>query len=292
MLGSNDGKRPRVLTVLLVLVAVWQASVLFAQDSAPADGLPAEETTTSVSLWTLFSQSFDVFTVLLVLCSLIVWTVIIRSVIELRERSILRAEAEQTIRRLGEASQWDQVEQFVANDKAFVSKVVKAGLNTSRKGGGSVRESAELAASEECARLFRTIEPLNIIGNLGPLLGLSGTVYGMVIAFAALGQAGGQASPANLSLGISKALFHTLLGLLVAVPALAVFGFYRTRIDKLCNRAMAVASELTDLLPAVRSAHVPPPVPKRAPVAGGARLEAAARPTAPAPAPVPKSPLG
>jgi biopolymer transport protein ExbB len=289
MLGSDHGKRPRVLTVLLVLVAAWQASALFAQDSVPADGLPAEETTTSVSLWTLFSQSFDVFTVLLVLCSLIVWTVIIRSVLELRERSILRADAEQTIRRLGEASQWDQVEQFVANDKAFVSKVVKAGLQTSRKGGASVRESAELAASEECARLFRMIEPLNIIGNLGPLLGLSGTVYGMVIAFAALGQAGGQASPANLSLGISKALFHTLLGLLVAVPALAVFGFYRTRIDKLCNRAMAVASELTDLLPAVRPGHAPPPVPKRAPVAGGSRLEAAARP---APAPAPKSPLG
>jgi biopolymer transport protein ExbB len=278
MLGSNHGKRPRVLTVLLVLVAVWQASMLFAQDSAPADALPAEETTTSVSLWTLFSQSFDVFTVLLVLCSLIVWTVIIQ--------------AEQTIRRLGEASQWDQVEQFVANDKAFVSKVVRAGLTTSRKSGGNVREAAELAASEECARLFRTIEPLNIIGNLGPLLGLSGTVYGMVIAFAALGQAGGQASPANLSLGISKALFHTLLGLLVAVPALAVFGFYRTRVDKLCNRAMAVASELTDLIPAARSA-APPPIPKRPLAASGPRVETAARPaSAPAPAPAPKSPTG
>ncbi|MFN0011001.1 MAG: MotA/TolQ/ExbB proton channel family protein, partial [Phycisphaerales bacterium] len=96
---------------------------------------------------------------------------------------------------------------------------------------------------------FRKIEPLNIIGNLGPLLGLAGTVWGMVIAFAALGQAGGQANPAVLSVGISKALFHTLLGLMLAVPALTVFGFYRSIVDKLCNRAMAISAELVELLP-------------------------------------------
>jgi biopolymer transport protein ExbB/TolQ len=72
----------------------------------------------------------------------------------------------------------------------------------------------------------------------------------MVIAFSALGQAGGQASPATLSLGISKALFHTLLGLLLAVPALAVFGMYRGIVDRLCNRALVVAGSLIELLPA------------------------------------------
>lgn len=80
----------------------------------------------------------------------------------------------------------------------------------------------------------------------------------MVIAFAALGQAGGQASPASLSTGISKALFHTLLGLLLAVPALTVFGFYRTRIDRLCNRAMIASAGLVELLPASLSARRAP----------------------------------
>jgi biopolymer transport protein ExbB/TolQ len=68
----------------------------------------------------------------------------------------------------------------------------------------------------------------------------------MVIAFAALGQAGGQANPANISLGVSKALFHTLLGLLLALPALGVFGFYRGVVDRLCTRAMVVSWELVE----------------------------------------------
>ena len=237
--------------------------MVVAQDPASAAAGPPTEAVSSVNLWDLFKQSFDVFTVLLLACSLAAWTIILKSIFDIRESSILRADAEQSIRQLGGAGRWDQVEEYVSRDKAFVSRVMKAALNKSRSAGGSVRDAAELAASEECARLFRSIEPLNIIGNLGPLLGLSGTVYGMVIAFAALGQAGGQASPATLSLGISKALFHTLLGLLVAVPALAVFGFYRARIDRLCNRAMQLSSELVDLLHASRSSSSPAAAPRK-----------------------------
>jgi biopolymer transport protein ExbB len=250
-------------------VAAWMlllacaTSIVLAQDGGAAAAEPATEVVSSVNLWDLFKQSFDVFTILLLICSLAAWTIILKSMFEIRESSILRADAEQSIRQLGGAGRWDQVEEYVARDKAFVSRVMKAALNKSRNSSGSVREAAELAASEECARLFRSIEPLNVIGNLGPLLGLSGTVYGMVIAFAALGQAGGQASPATLSLGISKALFHTLLGLLVAVPALAVFGFYRTRIDRVCNRAMQLSSELVDLMPATRTSPGPGPVARK-----------------------------
>lgn len=204
-----------------------------------------------VTLWALFKDSFDLFTVLLVVGSLMAWTVIIMCLIDIREVNILPPESEQMIRQLGQAGQWGQVKQFVSEDDAFVSKVVNASMNAAQAGGDkdSVHEAGELAASEEVGRWFRKIEPLNIVGNLGPLLGLAGTVWGMVIAFAALGQAGGQASPASLSLGISKALFHTLLGLLLAVPALTVFGFYRTKVDRLCNRAMVVSAELVELLP-------------------------------------------
>lgn len=233
-----------------------------------------------VTLWSLFKESFDLFTVLLVAGSLVAWTVIIMTFIDVRESNILPPESEQMIRQLGAAGQWGQMRQFVAEDDAFVSRVMEASIARAAAGGDrdAAREAAELAASEECARWFRKIEPLNVIGNLGPLLGLAGTVWGMVIAFAALGQAGGQASPANLSLGISKALFHTLLGLLLAVPALTVFGFYRTRIDRLCNRAMQVSSELVDLLPlggagefrAVDARAAMPPAARPAPMPVGA----------------------
>jgi biopolymer transport protein ExbB len=141
--------------------------------------------------------------------------------------------------------------------------VIKATLGAPASDKTAMREAAELAASEESARWFRKIDVLNVIGNLGPLIGLAGTVYGMILAFTSLGEAGGQAGPGDLSLGISKALFHTLLGLCLAIPCLLVYGLYRGRVDRLCTRGIVAASEIVELIP-VREAN-------EAPVGGGPR---------------------
>jgi biopolymer transport protein ExbB len=89
-----------------------------------------------------------------------------------------------------------------------------------------------------------------VIGNLGPLIGLAGTVWGMILAFTTLGESGGQAGPTDLSLGISKALFHTLLGLCLAIPCLLAYGIYRGIIDRHCTRAMIVAAKTIEACPA------------------------------------------
>ncbi len=242
-------------TLLLVGASFAVARQTGADPAATAVTGAAAEPAAQISIWQLFAQSFDFFTILLVIASIAAWAIIVITMIEVRESNILPQDSEETIRKLAGAGAWGELRSFTEQDGAFVSRVVLAGLNAPTDDKDAVREAAELEASEQCARCFRRIEPLNIIGNLGPLLGLAGTVWGMVIAFAALGQAGGQASPANLSTGISKALFHTLLGLLLAVPALTVFGFYRSRIDRLCNRAMIAAAGLVELLPASGAAR-------------------------------------
>ncbi len=210
---------------------------------------PSAPAAAGISLQDLFWQSRDLFTLLLVLGSVAAGAFIVRAVLEVRRSVVLPDDSERTIRRLIAGDKTHELASFVERDSAFVSRVVRAALSAPAGDRAAMRDAAELAAGEQCAALFRKIEPLNVIGNLGPLLGLAGTVWGMVIAFAALGQAGGQANPAVLSVGISKALFHTLLGLMLAVPALTVFGFYRSLVDKLCNRAMAVSAELVELLP-------------------------------------------
>lgn len=130
----------------------------------------------------------------------------------------------------------------------MVSRVIRA---ASASGGDrtAIREAGELAASEESARWFRKIDLLSVIGNLGPLVGLAGTVWGMILAFTSLGDTQGQAGPADLSLGISKALFHTLLGLCLAIPCLLAYGVFRGRVDRLCTRAIVVAGEIIERLP-------------------------------------------
>ncbi len=225
--------------------------------TTPAAGTPAASTGTPAagtkkSLMSLFLESWDLFTVLLVSGSLAAWTIIIICLIEVRKVKIAPEEPVRIIDQLcrAEPARWNDLRQFVNEDDALVCKIVRAAVNTPTSDKNAMREAAELAASEEVAKWFRRLEPLNVIGNMGPLLGLAGTVWGMIIAFAALGESGGQANPATLSLGISKALFHTLLGLMLAVPCLLIFGFFRQIVDKHCTRVMVQASDLVELIPA------------------------------------------
>lgn len=207
----------------------------------------------TVGPWGLFWQSFDLFTVLLLTGSIAGVAVIVRGAMDIREGRILPAMLVRQIEKMIGSVRTAEVREFVRGRHEFPARVLSAALEAMGSRTGveareAAREAAELAASEECARWFRRIEPLNVIGNLGPLVGLAGTVWGMIIAFAALGEAGGRAGPADLSLGISKALFHTLLGLCLAVPCLVAFGLYRGVIDRVCTRAMAVSSELVEKL--------------------------------------------
>ena len=207
----------------------------------------------SHGVWWLFTQSFDPFTVVLLLGSLVAVAWIVRVVMDIRTPMIAPAE---TTRLLAERARKGDVKALRREaDEAdtFVARVVVAAVDTLPRGDAAVREAAEIEASLQSARWFRRLEVLNVIGNLGPLIGLAGTVWGMLVAFVALGETGGEAGPAALSLGISKALFHTLLGLVLAIPCLAVFGVYRNVVDRICNRAMTDASRIVeDLLAATR----------------------------------------
>jgi biopolymer transport protein ExbB len=237
----------------LALLFACAAGTALAQDTAQPAAAPPS------GVWSLFRQSFDLFTVLLLVGSVTAGAYIFRALVEIRPNSILPQGKVRTMHEMIERGRLAELRNFVDKDDSFPARVLRAAF---LQGGerDSMREAAELAASEQVAAWFRRIEPLNIIGNLGPLIGLAGTVWGMIIAFTTLGEAGGQANPATLSLGISKALFHTLLGLCLAIPCLLVFGFYRSLIDRHCTRAMVVAAEMVE--------HIPPGEGEQSPARG------------------------
>lgn len=207
-------------------------------------------TLASNAVWSLFLGSFDIFTVLLLLGSITGVTMIFLCAMEIRAARILPDLSVQRMRELAAGKKWDELRDFAGRDESFLGRTLRAAMPHLNADRTAMREAAELAASEESARWFRKIEVLNVIGNLGPLIGLAGTVWGMILAFTSLGESGGQAGPADLSLGISKALFHTLLGLCLAIPCLLVFGLYRGLVDRVCTRGMAVAAEIVEKLPA------------------------------------------
>lgn len=207
-----------------------------------------------VGLWALFLQSFDLFTVLLLAGSLVGVTSIFMCLFEVREKIILPSVVIGRVLDLARAGRWEDLAIAVREDDSFVSRALRSAVALRGADRAAIRDAAELAASEESARWFRRIDLLSTIGNLGPLIGLAGTVWGMILAFTSLGATQGQAGPADLSLGISKALFHTLLGLCLAIPCLFAFGVFRARVDRLCTRGMVIAGEIVERIPARESA--------------------------------------
>jgi len=134
--------------------------------------------------------------------------------------------------------------EFCQNDPSYVASVVHAGLIEAANGYGAMEKAMGDASEERSARLFRKIEYLNLLGNIMPMLGLFGTVYGMMEAFSTIASKGGAANPADLAHGIMVALFSTFLGLFAAIPALTGYAIFKNRIDQLSIEATLVAEEL------------------------------------------------
>jgi biopolymer transport protein ExbB len=134
--------------------------------------------------------------------------------------------------------------EFCQNDPSFVSAVVHAGLIEAANGYEAMENAMEDATGERTARLYRKIEWLNLLGNVAPMFGLWGTIWGMMVAFSTIEARGGKANPADLAGGIMVALVSTFCGLIVAIPALAAYGIFRSRIEQLSMEAALVAEEL------------------------------------------------
>jgi biopolymer transport protein ExbB len=109
-----------------------------------------------------------------------------------------------------------------------LSNILSAGFSNVEEGFDTIQDAVSVSAAMEEERLMQRVNYLNVVGNLAPMLGLLGTVQGMINAFAGLANAGAAGGGA-LAMSISQALWTTAFGLFVAIPALAFFYYFRNR---------------------------------------------------------------
>jgi biopolymer transport protein ExbB len=140
--------------------------------------------------------------------------------------------------------------ELLAEKDDLVSVAVAGAIKKGRDDWFRFREAFFESMQEQAMRLTRKVEWINLIGNVAPMVGLFGTVVGMIQLFSAIVTAGGQPQPVQLAGGISVALVTTFWGLLIAIPALSVYGIFRNHIEAIVNEA---ASEGEDALIKIRS---------------------------------------
>ncbi|MBI1249482.1 MotA/TolQ/ExbB proton channel family protein [bacterium] len=120
--------------------------------------------------------------------------------------------------------------------QSLLTYVVQAGLERFRGaefGFAEYKAAVEEAGEDQTARLYRKTEVLGLIGSIAPMLGLTGTVLGMIKAFNTIAASGGTPKPEDLAGAIGQALVTTLLGLVVAIPAMVAYSYFGNRIDSL-----------------------------------------------------------
>jgi biopolymer transport protein ExbB len=124
---------------------------------------------------------------------------------------------------------------------SFLGFVTKSALAEAEGGWLAVEKALEDSSAEQAARLYRKIEYLAVIANIATMLGLLGTVIGLIMAFHEVASTQGAARPADLASGIYHALVSTVAGLVIAIPSLGAFAVFRNRIDQLVAEAAYAA---------------------------------------------------
>ena len=189
-----------------------------------------------------------------VLGSLIIWFLLALSIVSIglignlamtnQRKAIVPAGVVDEARRLLSSGDYRGVLEATGRDPSDFSRILHAALNEASHGFAAVLQSLEQTADELATIRLRRIEYLNVLGQVSPMIGLFGTVYGMILAFQAIVGAGGNADPVLLAGGIGTALTTTFWGLVVAIPALSGYGIIRNKIDELSSEATVTAEEL------------------------------------------------
>ena len=128
-----------------------------------------------------------------------------------------------------------------------ISNIMLAGLIKFGRGRDEIKEAIEDRANQEIPLLEGNLSTLSTIGNIAPLLGLLGTVFGMIQSFNVITLMG-VGNPEALSGGISVALLTTAFGLSVAIPTIVAYNYLSHRVDKLIREMEVNCVELIDLL--------------------------------------------
>lgn len=207
-----------------VLASLAAASAAWAQTTAPV----AEKQ----SLLKILREGVEVPTYLIFAGSIVVIALIVEHFLTVRRATVAPAAQVRQAREHIEGRNFRACLDGLRVSRTFFAQTMTAALQHARHGFDAMHEAALEKSSELSGRMFRKAEYLNIIGNLGPLLGLLGTVWGMIEAFGELGASGG-AGGGELAGGISKALVNTLLGLALAILGIGFFGLCRNRIESL-----------------------------------------------------------
>jgi biopolymer transport protein ExbB len=253
---SAGGRSSRRLALAFVLAFFVLASLLllaapastFAQE--PAVEAPAEPPATGDPtvrqpnlFWHIVKSAGPVFGLILFLVSVGLVALIVLLSMDLRMAVAIPPSFVEEFTDTVNKRKFREAFELARNDSSFLARVLTAGMGRLQYGIEDAREAAMNTVESIKAGKEQLTTYLSTIGTLGPMLGLVGTVFGMILSFMEL-SSGGTPKPAKLAEGISHALVVTLLGIAISVPAIFFYAFFKNRLIRITMDVATIADDL------------------------------------------------
>jgi biopolymer transport protein ExbB len=163
---------------------------------------------------------------------------------ELREPMVMPPDVLGECDRLLQERNVKGVYEFVQGDDSFLSRLVNAGLTELPNGFTHARETMERVGDAETVDMEKKISMLAVLGTLGPMIGLLGTLMGMIESFSVIARSDVQLRASEVAGGISKALVLTFEGVALSVPSIYFFALFRNRVMHLSVNTMLKADHI------------------------------------------------
>ncbi|HNO80190.1 MAG TPA: MotA/TolQ/ExbB proton channel family protein [Phycisphaerae bacterium] len=232
----------RLIALLVVAITLG-----FATQSFAADGETESIGTVSRIFDHFVKRGGYITWFILIPMSLATIALIVEHSISIRRERILPDRTIAQIREKLESRRFVDGLRYTEHDPSVISVAINSSLHQAENGYAAMQGAMLDSVEQQADRMMRKIEYLNVIGNVSPMVGLFGTVYGMIRLFASIREAGGIPEPARIADDISIALVTTFWGLMVAIPALTLFAFFRNRIDELTTECANKGNKLISI---------------------------------------------
>jgi len=228
------------LGLAMAAASAWPAAAL-AQDQPPQE---VTSSWFSAYFWPAAPILCHLIILLLLILSAVVMGYSLMLVFKYRRNQILPEETRDEVEALLAEKKYREAIEFAQDDESYLGQVVSAALSEASNGYPAMERAVEEAGDAQAVKILRPIEYLNVMGHISPMIGLFGTVFGMIVAFQKLVEGAGSADPVALAGGISTALVTTFWGLVVAIPALSAYSLIRNKIDAHCAEGILIVEEL------------------------------------------------
>jgi biopolymer transport protein ExbB len=176
---------------------------------------------------------------------------LIEMIVNMRKIKLAPPELVEEIESLVESGEYQEAMELCEANPCYFTNIVAAGLPRLNHSFELLEKTVQEVSEEEQLKLFMKLGWLSVIASIAPMLGLLGTVQGMILAFKVIASTKGAAEPADLADNISIALITTLDGLVVSIPMTVAFVFMRNRV---VMTTLEVATVVQDLFERFRPA--------------------------------------